>query len=313
LLIAIVILVVAASAFAAVVAFDSPRPPPRMASVENVFDRVDFSDMPAKTYFAARDGTQLAFRAYAGDPRRIAVLVHGSSGTSQSMHAVARAIHARGCTVYALAMRGHDGSGRSGDIDYVGQLDDDLADFMATLGTRGAGTAVTLLGFSSGGGFVLRIAGGPNAKLFDRFILVSPQLPHDAPTSRPNAGGWVSVALPRFICLTILSRLGIKRFGGLRVLALAVPPERYDEQTAFYSFRMQRNFGPSDDFLGDLARAPAPVSLYIGADDEIFVAAQYAPLLKPVRPDLAIATIPGLGHMDMTVKPAALEAIAGAF
>jgi non-heme chloroperoxidase len=298
---------------AAAITFNAPKPPPRMASVEHVFDQVDFGDLPAKQHFTARDGELLAFRAYPGDPTNINVLVHGSSGTSAGMHAVAQAIHAKGPTVYALAMRGHDGIGRSGDIDYIGQLDDDLADFMATLGPRASGEVCTLLGFSSGGGFVLRFAGGVNAKQFDRYVLVSPQLPHDAPTSRPNAGGWVSIALPRFVCLLALSRLGINAFGGLRVLALAVPPERRDVQTPFYSFRMQRNFGPSDDYLGDLKRAPGPVSLFVGGDDEIFVADQYAPLLKPARPDLAVTVIPGLGHMDMTVRRAALEALAAEF
>ncbi len=41
----------------------------------------------------------------------------------------------------------------------------------------------------------MRLAGEPEGRLFDRFILVSPQLPHDAPTTRPNGGGWVSVAI----------------------------------------------------------------------------------------------------------------------
>lgn len=297
----------------ALVASNSPKTPPTMASVANAFDDVDFSDMPEKLCFTARDETRLAFRAYPGNPRQVAVLVHGSSGTAASMHAVARAIHAKGPTVYALAMRGHDGNGRSGDIDYVGQLDDDLVDFMRTLGPRADGDARTLLGFSSGGGFVLRFAGGRDAKLFDRFVLVSPQLPHDAPTSRPSGGGWVSVALLRFVCLQLLSRLGVNAFGGLRVLAFAVPRERHDVQTRFYSFRMQRNFGPSPDFLGDLKRAPGTVNLLVGAEDEIFIADQYAPLLRPVRGDLAVSVIPGLGHMDMTVKAPALSALAALF
>lgn len=309
----LIILLALLLVFASIVVFNEPETPPRMSSVENVFDQVDFSDMPDTQSFTARDGARLTFRAHPGDPKRVVVLIHGSSGTSASMHAVARAIHASGPTAYALAMRGHDGTGRNGDIDYVGQLDDDLADFIQTLGARPKGQSRSLLGFSSGGGFVLRFAGGPNANLFDKFVLVSPQLPHDAPTSRPRAGGWVSIALPRFVCLMILSRFGIDAFGGLRVLAMAVPLERRDVQTAFYSFRMQRNFGPSDDYRSDLRRAPGPVSLFVGADDEIFRAEQYAPLLKPQRPDLAVTVIPGLGHMDMTVKRPALDALAAAF
>jgi len=309
LAILVFLVVVAALGGAAALAFSAPRTPPPLASIQHAFDSVDFHDMPDLSDFAARDGTRLKYRAYRGDGGNIVVLVHGSSGTSASMHALARAVHATGATVFALAMRGHDGNGRSGDIDYIGQLDDDLADFMKTLGERRAGERRTLLGFSSGGGFVLRIAGGRDGPLFDRFILVSPQLPPGSPTMRPDAGGWVGVSLPRFIVLSLLGRAGIHQFDFLPVLAFAVPPEMRNVQTAFYSYRMARNFGPTDDYLGDIRRAPAPVVLLAGSADELFRTDRYGPTLKPARPDLSITLVSGMGHMDMTVKPPALDAI----
>ncbi|MBL6852226.1 MAG: alpha/beta fold hydrolase [Alphaproteobacteria bacterium] len=313
MLIAIVILVlVAAGGLAATIMLSAPAPLPRMMSVSDAFAGTDFSGMPARSHFTARDGTRLDYRAYPGDPGRVVVLVHGSSGTSASMHLVAKAIHAKGATVYALAMRGHDGTGRSGDVDYIGQLDDDVVDFMKTLGPRKAGETRTLLGFSSGGGFALRFAGGPNGALFDRLILVSPQLPHDAPTSRANAGGWVSVAIPRIVGLSILTRLGITTLNGLPVLRMAVNPDPAVGLTPVYSYRMLRNFGPSDDYLGDVKRAHGPVMLFVGEKDEIFRADQYAPLLKPVRPDLTVTVVPGLSHMEMTTRPPALDALAAA-
>jgi alpha-beta hydrolase superfamily lysophospholipase len=298
------------AAGAAILVFDAPKAPPALASVEHAFDHVDLGAAPPRQYFTARDGTRLVYRAYPGRGAQTIVLVHGSSGTSDGMHLVAQALNARGATVYALGMRGHDGTGRSGDIDYIGQLDDDVADFMKTLGPRRAGERRTLLGFSSGGGFVLRFAGGPSARLFDRFILVSPQLPVTSPVMRPNAGGWVAAAVPRIVVLKILSRLGIHVFDGLSVLAFAVPPEKHNLQTTFYSYRMLENFGPRHEYLDDLKNAPGPVSLLAGAKDELFHSDRYAALLKPVRPDLDITLVAGMGHMDMTVKPAALQAIA---
>lgn len=304
----------AIAALAAAIAFSRPAPLAPMTSVENAFDGADFSDLPAAMSFAARDGTRLDYRAYRGDPKRIVVLIHGSSGTSASMHLVARAIHAAGATVYALSMRGHDGQGRSGDVDYIGQLEDDVADFMKTLGPRRPGEVRMLLGFSSGGGFALRFAGGANGALFDRLILVSPQFPHDAPTVRPDGGGWVSVAIPRYVGLSILTRLGITGFNGLTTLGMAVDPERAAaaHQTGAYSFRMMRNFGPSDDYLGDFRRFKGPITLLVGSKDEIFVADRFAPLVKPARGDVRIEIIPGIGHMAMTTRPAALAAIAAA-
>ena len=61
-----------------------------------------------------------------------AIVVHGSSGSSGgTIHALSRALAARGVETYAVDIRGHGASGTRGDIGYVGQLEDDLADFVA--------------------------------------------------------------------------------------------------------------------------------------------------------------------------------------
>ncbi len=73
---------------------------------------------------------------------------------------------------------------------------------------------------------------------------------------------------------------------------------------------MLENFGPRDEYLADLRNAPGPVSLFVGSADEIFFADRYAALLKGARPDLDVSILPGLGHMDMILKPEALAAIA---
>src|SRR3546814_6500667 len=65
---------------------------------------------------------------------RAVILVHGSTADSASMHSLARARQSMPDppTVYALDIRGHGQSGPlRGDIAYVGQLEDDLADFLA--------------------------------------------------------------------------------------------------------------------------------------------------------------------------------------
>ncbi|HEX4301159.1 MAG TPA: alpha/beta fold hydrolase [Rhizomicrobium sp.] len=233
----------AAAGLAAVIVFSAPTTLAPLRSVADSFAGVDFSDMPPMQHFTARDGTALAYRAYAGNADRIVVLIHGSSGTMASMHPLARAIHIGGATVYALAMRGHDGTGRSGDIDYIGQLDDDIADFVKTLGPRTAHQTRILLGFSSGGGFALRFAGGPQGGLFDRLVLVAPQFPYDAPTARPSSGGWLSVAVPRLLALRVLTGVGITAFNGLPVMTMAVDRKHTVGLTPVYSFRMLRNFG----------------------------------------------------------------------
>jgi alpha-beta hydrolase superfamily lysophospholipase len=91
---------------------------------------------------------------------------------------------------FAVDMRGHGTSGTRGDIGYVGQLEDDLADFVAVLRTTVPSAPLTLVGHSSGGGFTLRVAGSPIQNLFERFVMLAPYLGYDAPSTRPSSGGW---------------------------------------------------------------------------------------------------------------------------
>ena len=63
---------------------------------------------------------------------------------------------------------------------------------------------LTLVGHSSGGGFALRVAGSPIQNLFERTVLLAPYLGYDAPTTRPNSGGWANADIPRIIGLMAL-------------------------------------------------------------------------------------------------------------
>ena len=81
----------------------------------------------------------------------------------------------------------------------------DLADFMKAANLTDPQIHKTLIGFSSGGGFVLREASGPNRGLFDAYLAISPYIAYDAPTRRPSTGGWTSalgcVRLVRRVCV----------------------------------------------------------------------------------------------------------------
>ena len=177
--------------------------PPELTSISVTARAVDRGDMPGLQRFHARDGTELAYRHYpAQGPAsgQAAVLVHGSSGSSVAVHALAKALAARGVETWAPDIRGHGASGTRGDIVYLGQLEDDMSDFVAEIRKTNPTAPLTLLGHSSGGGFALRIAGSSIQNLFARTVLLSPYLGYDAPSSRQDAGGWAEPghpALPR--------------------------------------------------------------------------------------------------------------------
>src|SRR5215831_17125777 len=161
---------------AATIAFGVAPPPRPLPSVASAVAHIDRSGLPSISRYPARDGVMLAYRAYTGRSRQVAVLIHGSAGQSVGMNMMARTLNQTGATVYALDIRGHGASGRRGDIDYIGQLDDDVADFMRYIQPLHPNAAYTLAGFSAGGALTLRIASGRYGNLFDRYLAVAPAL-----------------------------------------------------------------------------------------------------------------------------------------
>src|ERR1700730_843492 len=169
--IVVCVLLVSVAALGAVIAFGTTAPPRPVQPRQ-----LDLAELPVLSRYTARDGTPLAYRAYRGGGEQVAVLLHGTGTESSVMNALAKTLHAAGTTVYAPDLRGHGSSGRRGDIDYIGQLDDDLVDFVATIRPEHANAEITLIGFSGGGAFTIRIAGGPHGDLFNRYIVIDPAI-----------------------------------------------------------------------------------------------------------------------------------------
>jgi alpha-beta hydrolase superfamily lysophospholipase len=285
--------------------------PPMMQSVINGVRTVDRSDMPPVSRFQARDGTELAYRHYppgAPGTGRIAIVVHGSSGGSPAMHAVSRALAAKGVEAYAVDMRGHGASGTRGDVAYIGQLEDDLADLVRRIRRTNATAELILIGHSAGGGFSLRVAGSPLQNEFARTILLAPYLGYDAPTTIKDAGGWASADIPRIVALLALRKMGIECCESLPVVAFATPPNSQAFQTSIYSYRLMRNFAV-DDYRHRFAAATKPVSIYAAANDEMMVSANYAGAVKDF-PRVDVHVIEGIDHMGTVSDAKAAARIA---
>jgi alpha-beta hydrolase superfamily lysophospholipase len=287
------------------------RQPPELASISDARKLIDFSTLPAVERFRARDGTDLAYRRYSAHApatERIAIVVHGSSGSSRgAIHVLSSALAARGVQTFAVDIRGHGSSGARGDIRYLGQLEDDLADLVGEIRKSNPTAPLTLIGHSSGGGFVLRVAGSPIQHLFTRAVLLAPYLGYNAPSTRPDAGGWASPDIPRFIALSVLRGLGVPFAESLPTVAFAVPPNSADVLTSSYSYRLMRNFGASTDFRKDLAAATKPVTIFSGGADELMLAGKYQ---EAVGNRATVRIIGGINHMDIVRDPAAVSIIA---
>src|SRR5258705_6455202 len=107
-------------------------------------------------------GKPLAYRFYPSQAGKVVLLLHGSAGSSASVHALAKGLARQGAAaVYALDVRGHGASGPRGDVKYIDQLDDDLADLSSWIRARHPGQALLLAGFPATGGLALRMAASP--------------------------------------------------------------------------------------------------------------------------------------------------------
>jgi non-heme chloroperoxidase len=191
-----------------------------------------------------------------------------------------------------------------------------MADFLEMMRPKLPGSRWTLLGFSSGGGFALRIAGSNRGREFDRYILLSPYLKYNAPTARPaNAAQnnvWYSVSIKRIVGLSIFNSFGLHGLDGLPVLAFAVP-QNIESVTAMYSFRMQKSFAPHADYKADVRAVPRPMLVFVGGADELFLPEKFGQVFGAERPDIPVTILPGMGHSDMITKPEAISAVIKAF
>ncbi|HVQ69520.1 MAG TPA: alpha/beta fold hydrolase [Bradyrhizobium sp.] len=290
------------------------QPVPELQSISRARATVDLSSLPAIERFQARDGTWLGFRHYGagGTPTgRVAIVVHGSSGSSGgTIHALSQALAAHGVEAFAVDMRGHGTSGTRGDIGYVGQLEDDLADFVAVLRNTVPSAPLKLVGHSSGGGFTLRVAGSPIQNLFERFVMLAPYLGYDAPSTRPSSGGWANADIPRIIGLLALRGLGITCCESLPVLALAVPPNSEKTLVSTYTDRLMRNFAVRGDFRRDLAAATKSLTIISGADDELMFSEKYAEAVRGAKVAVDVRVLDGINHMGIVAAPKAISIVA---
>ena len=182
-----------------------------------------------------------------------------------------------------------------------------LADLVATLRKTYPAARFSLIGHSAGGGFALRTAGSKLGEAFDRFVLLAPYLGHDAPSTRPDAGGWASPDIPRLLGLQALRGLGIDWAESLPAVAFAVAPNSAKILNPNYSYRLLRNFAASRDFRQDLAAARRPIAIFAGGADELLLPGKYQEIVGDRVP---VRIIDGIDHMGIVGNPAAVSIIA---
>jgi pimeloyl-ACP methyl ester carboxylesterase len=253
-----------------------------------------------------RDGYSLQVRTYGGaDNVPLLVLVHGSGWHGLQFDALGAALQGY-ADVIVPDLRGHGTApGRRGDVDYIGQLEDDLADLIAAVAKPDQ--PVIMGGHSSGGGLVVRFAGGEHGALIDGAVLLAPFLKYNAPTTRQDSGGWANVLTRRIIGLSILNAFQIKAFNHLPILQFNMPRTVLDgplgdTATTAYSYRLNESFAPRSAYLDDVAALP-PFILIAGSSDEAFISSQFAPTMGAVTDKGRFDMLLGATHLGVVDDP----------
>ncbi len=294
----------------------------RPKALANSLDTLDFSgvqdspsaDAPDPRKLKMRDGHMLTVRFY-GEAGRgpLLVLVHGSGWHGLQFDTLARALSDK-AHVVVPDLRGHgEAPERRGDVDHIGQYEEDLADLIDEV--RHAEQKIVVAGHSSGGGLVIRMAGGRYGSRMDGAVLLAPFLKYNAPTMRPNSGGWARPLTRRLIGLSMLNMIGIRTFNHLQVIQFAMPKTVLDgplghTATTSYSYRLNTGFSPRSKYRSDISKLPPFLSI-VGGDDEAFIAEAFETVLSETSDRGSYHIVDDVGHLDIVNRPETVNLIRG--
>ncbi|MBV8753574.1 MAG: alpha/beta fold hydrolase [Pseudonocardiales bacterium] len=293
--------------------------PPAIEAPRNVFDFTTLRrdptdiDLPTLRRYPARDGEQLAYRYYDSIANRILIFVHGSTYHSAGYHALASFLSLNGAAKVVLPnLRGHFQSGRRrGDIDYIGQLEDDLVDLIQFIRDEHLEGPITLGGHSSGGGLAIRFAGGPRPDLVSNYLLLSPIIPGSPSVKEGTAGGWASLHRRRLYGLLFLDALGIHGFDGLPIITFNKPVKYWDgTETLSYSYRLNVSYHPRYGYADDIEALGDKALVLVGVDDEAVDADALRALFASRAPHSQVVSLAHINHFGIFTDRGVLQRIA---
>lgn len=224
--------------------------------------------------YIARDFTPLQYISFLkkSNYEEAFILVHGITAELHHQKAFAEQCK-RHADVFLPILRGYDQSPKRGDIDFIGQYDDDLFDFVHYIENKGY-KKITLIGHSMGCANILRLM-KKNPETAFEYIFVAPffhpRLPvyHDEATEQSNDRTDVDYTVydKKVMLLMTLYKMNINRFNNRQVAE--IPDEFHHSGRLSLSFRLLVSRFlekiPSDLFDGINNR----VSIYVGDQDEV--------------------------------------------
>lgn len=263
--------------------------------------------------FALRDGGYLFAQKYPQNSKTTIILFHGvlsSSYTYNKMSGLLR--DAADAEIISIDLRGHgQSSGRPGDVDYIDQYTDDLADIINKVKQDKPENKIVLAGHSMGGGIILRYAQRNELPSVDAYLLFAPSLGHNAPTLRTkpqeNSNGnepFLKIHISRIVGLYMLNTIGNHSLDSLNVLFFNLPNE---VPLRNYTYRSNMSNAPAD-YKEALRAIDKPLLVIIGSADEAYNANEFEPAIKSYSAG-KVVLIEGATHNGIRHNIEAMKAV----
>ena len=280
-------------------------------------ESIDRRDLPDTSQYATDDGSVRQYRRYRADVDRVLVFVHGCGLDSGYLEPLGRYLaDAQIADVFTPGLRGHGPDPeRRGDVDHIGHLEEDVNDLFGVIRELHPDAPVIVGGHGFGAGTAVRFAARTEPDQVAGYLLVSPYLGRDAPTTRSAFGGLVSIDRDWTLVLDLLNGFGIRRFNDRPVLDIDLPEAVRDgTETDTYTYRMDASFSPEGDVYG-LSALSDRTAILVGTDDEAIAADRFEGLLDDIAdhedveepPEIHLQTLEGLTHYEPIVDDRAHE------
>ena len=263
--------------------------------------------------FTARDKHKIfAYKFPKKSPNTI-ILIHGvKSDASDYLKTAGMVQQAKQTEAYAIDLRGHGKSeGKSGDVDYINQYADDLADIVSAIRKKKPNGKIIIAGHSMGGGIALRYAMEDNKEKVDAFILFAPLIGQNSPAfpqeqmgEKDSAETFMKIHIARIIGLKMLNEINRHERDSSPVLFFNLPKGALLRE---YSYRANASMAP-DNYIDGLKAVKVPMLVLVGNKDEAFAAeAQQKAILDNSKREVKI--IDGATHESILQNSLAFQLI----
>ena len=248
------VVVVVVAGFAAVIAFNAPSAPPVLAAGNTIpgIAQWNFAELPKPQTLKARDGAPLNYRLYPGRPDRRAscwctarrVPTSRCSSSPRRCRRPAPLSTRSACAAMAAAARPTATSPTSVSSTTISPTSSKVS------GSTSPACIARSWAFPPAAASCCASPAASRPACSTTTSRSRPTSAQDAPTNKPNAGGWAGVAVPRIIALSLLDGFGLPWFQGLPAVHFATDAKASNSRTPVYSFRLAASLQLGRDWRG---------------------------------------------------------------